>query len=202
MNWVITHEKYLDDTEVKALRKTMEGAVLLAKSRAIQAPVRDNAILELALSTGLRVSEISALKLSDLSMARGSNSLIVRSGKGSKLRQVMFSNRLRKILEEYLEYRDRESEYLFISERQDHLTVYGVQKIAKKWFKTARLDPRYSIHSLRHTYATRLYKSSGYNLRLVGQCLGHANPQTTAVYAVATSSQIQRAVENLDMEEE
>ena len=197
-NWVITKEKYLDSDEVKQLRKTIESAMLLAKSKGHQLDVRDFTIIELALGTGLRVSEISNLKLNDLALGKGQNSLIVRHGKGDKQRQVQFSSRLKKIIVDYLEYRNSDSEYLFYSKRQKFMTSTALQKVVKKWFKRTGLPDHYSIHSLRHTYITRLYISSNSNLRLCQQMAGHSSPNVTAVYAHVLSKDLRDAVELMD----
>lgn len=60
----------------------------------------------------------------------------------------------------------------------------------------------YSIHILRHAYATNLYKASGYNLRLVQKQLGHTNINTTTVYSDVMSKDLDEAVENLALNEE
>jgi len=119
--WFLTFDKLMTADEVKALRKTLEAAVIIAKSKAHQGPVRDQCIIELALGTGLRVSELAALKIEDIDLKRGGNFLIVRHGKGDKLRQVKFSAGLKTLIQEYLDYRTSDSEYLFPSERQDHM---------------------------------------------------------------------------------
>ena len=59
--WTLTFQKFMSEDEVKALRKTLEAAVIIAKSKAHQGAVRDQCIIELALGTGLRVSEIAEL---------------------------------------------------------------------------------------------------------------------------------------------
>ncbi|MFC1480718.1 leucine-rich repeat domain-containing protein [Candidatus Neomarinimicrobiota bacterium] len=89
--WLISQDKYLTPDETKQLRKTCRDAALLAKSRGVQAPVRDALIIELALGTGLRVSELSKLKIEDLYLKKGQNSLFVKNGKGGKDRVVQFS---------------------------------------------------------------------------------------------------------------
>lgn len=195
--WTMTHEKFLDDQEVKQLQQTTEKAMLYAKSKGRQLAVRDYTILELALGSGLRVSEIANLKLDDLNLRKGQNSLIVRHGKGDKLRQVKFSSRLKDILEDWLDYRDKDSPYLFYSERQEKMTTSAIQRIFKKYAKKAGLSERYSIHCLRHTYATRLYRSSGYNLRMIQQQLGHSDPSISAVYAAVIDEDLEEAVEKL-----
>ena len=194
--WILTFDKFMSEDEVKALRKTLEAAVIIAKSKAHQGPVRDNCIIELALGTGLRVSEISALKVEDIDLKRGGNSLVVRHGKGDKLRVVKFSSGLKIIIQDYLDYRDSDSPYLFPSVRQEFMTSTAVQKMFKKWAKKAGLPTRYSIHSCRHFYSVRLLAVSK-NLRLVQQQLGHSNPQTTTVYAFSLDEEITEAVEKL-----
>jgi len=186
----------MSEDEVKALRKTLEAAVIIAKSKAHQGAVRDQCIIELALGTGLRVSEISALKVDDIDLKRGGNVLIVRHGKGNKLRQVKFSSTLKTLIQDYLDYRASDSVYLFPSQRQDHMFPTAIQKVFKKWAKRAGLPARYSIHSCRHFYATALLKVSK-NLRLCQVQLGHSNPQTTTVYAQALEEEITEAVEKL-----
>ncbi len=194
--WIMSFEKLMTETEVKTLRAVLEAAAIVAKSKARQGPVRDQCIIELALGTGLRVSEIGDLKLADIDLKRGGNSLIVRHGKGDKARVVKFSSKLKNLITEYIEYRTKDSEYLFPSERQDYMSSNGLQKVFKKWAKKAGLPARYSIHSCRHYYATALLQVSK-NLRLVQMQCGHQNPQTTTVYAQVLDEEINEAVEKL-----
>jgi len=194
--WIMSFSKLMSEDEVKALRNTLEAAAIIAKTKARQGPVRDQCVIELALGTGLRVSEISQLKLEDIDLKRGGNSLIVRHGKGNKQRIVKFSSKLKTLILEYIEYRDKDSEYLFPSERQDYMSSNAIQKAFKKWARKAGLPARYSIHSCRHCYATALLKVSR-NLRLTQVQLGHSNPQTTTVYAQVLDEEIDEAVEKL-----
>jgi len=194
--WNVTFDKFMSEDETTALRKTLEAAVIIAKSKAYQGPVRDQCIIQLALGTGLRVSEISALKIEDIDLKRGGNTLIVRHGKGDKLRQVKFSSSLKTLIQDYLDYRASDSPYLFVSERQGHMFPTAIQKVFKKWARKAGLPTRYSIHSCRHYYATALLRVSK-NLRLVQQQLGHSSPQTTTVYAMVLDEEISEAVEKL-----
>ena len=194
--WLMSFSKLMSEDETTALRKTLEAAVIIAKSKAHQGPVRDQCIIELALGTGLRVSEIGQLKLEDIDLKRGGNSLIVLHGKGDKQRIVKFSSKLKTVILEYLEYRDKDTEFLFPSERQDYMSSNAIQKVFKKWAKRAGLPSRFSIHSCRHFYATALLKVSR-NLRLTQMQLGHSNPQTTTVYAQVLDEEITEAVEKL-----
>ena len=199
--WIITPDKYLKPQEIKALRQVLHADALLAKSRGRQIGYRDMVILELALSTGLRVGEISKLRIDDLQLTRKNSSLIVRSGKGGKTRTVQFGSGLRKILREYLDYRSPASDFVFRSERQDQMTTNAIQKVFKKKAKKAGLPKRYSIHALRHTFCTMIYKASGYNLRMVSQMAGHVSQQTSALYAAVLSPDVEKAVEKLESQE-
>ena len=196
--WIITPDKYLHADQVQALRKTIEASMLSAKSKGRQIAVRDYTVIEVALGTGLRVSELSNLLVADIQLGRGQNSLIVRKGKGGKTGVVQFSTRLKNIIREYLDYRQSDSSYLFYSARSDQIKVSGLQKIFKNYARKAGIDSRYSIHCLRHTYATLLYKASGYNLRLVMSQLRHSNIQTTSVYSAVINPDLEKAVEAMD----
>ena len=78
----------------------------------------------------------------------------------------------------------------------------GLQQVLKLWAAKAGLPTRYSIHCLRHTYATRLHKASGYNLRLVQKQLGHSSVSTTQVYADVLSEDVEKALASLDLDQE
>ncbi len=199
--WIITPDKYLHEDQIIALRKVTEAAMLKAKSKGRQIAVRDYTVIEVALGTGLRVSELSNLKVEDIQLGRGQNSLVVRQGKGGKIGVVQFSTRLKNIILDYLNYRGSDSPYLFYSERSKQIQASGLQKIFKNCARNAGLHKRYSIHCLRHTYATELYKASDYNLRLVQQQLRHSSIQTTSVYSAVINPDLEKAVEAMDSKE-
>jgi len=199
--WIITPDKYLAAHEVNKLKRTCHELELVARSRGNQILVRDANLIILALGTGLRVSELSNLKIDHLYIGKGQSSIIVKNGKGAKDRIVTISAKLKTRIQKYLEYRKWNSPYLFASKRSDQMTRSAIQKVFKKIAAYAGLAPHHSIHSLRHTYATMLYKSSGYNLRLVQKQLGHANINTTTVYSDVMSDDLEKAVEYLDLEE-
>ena len=135
MNWIITPDKYLTREETKQLRKTCHEATTIAKSRGIQAPVRDALIIELALGSGLRVSEMANLKVEDLYLKKGQGSIHVKNGKGGKNRVVDIGSNLKNQIVEFLDYRTMNSQYLFPSERGEKMTRSGIQQIFKKWAK-------------------------------------------------------------------
>jgi len=103
MNWILTPDKFLTPEETKRLRKTCEEAAIIAKSKGVQAPVRDTLIIELALGSGLRGSEMANVKEEDLYIKRGQSSIHVRDGKGGKERVVDIGSNLKKQIMEFLD---------------------------------------------------------------------------------------------------
>ena len=155
-------------------------------------------IIDLALNTGLRVQELCDLKVDDLHIDYGESALTVQHGKGNKKRLVKFGKKTKAHLKNYLSECRTKSEHVFYSSRGDQLTRSAIQKIFKKWAQKAGLSESYSIHSLRHTHATRLYKVSGNNLRMVQKQLGHANIQTTTVYSDVADEDVENALDNME----
>jgi len=138
----------------------------------------------------------------ELYLKRGQSSIHVKNGKGGKDRVVDIGSNLKKQIVEFLDYRVTNSPYLFPSERGEKMTRSGIQQVFKKWAKRGEIPSHYSIHSLRHTYATNLYKASGYNLRLVQRQLGHSSPTVTQVYADVMDSDVVEALRNLESDDE
>ena len=196
--WIVTPDKFLTDEESKKLRRMCEEAAIIAKSKGNQLAVRNRLIIEMALGTGLRVSELANLKIDDIHIRKGQNSLIVNNGKGDKHRVVGFNNKLKMLIQEYLDYRKSMSSYLFASERGEKMTRFGVGRVFKTMAAKAGLDSKHSIHTLRHTYATNLYKASGYHLRMVQKQLGHSSITTTTVYSDVLNQDLTDALENLE----
>ena len=196
--WIVTPDKFLTDEESKKLRRMCEEAAIIAKSKGNQLAVRNRLIIEMALGTGLRVSELANLKIDDIHIRKGQNSLIVNNGKGDKDRVVGFNNKLKMLIQEYLDYRKSMSSYLFASERGEKMTRFGVGRVFKTMAAKAGLDSKHSIHTLRHTYATNLYKASGYHLRMVQKQLGHSSITTTTVYSDVLNQDLTDALENLE----
>lgn len=199
----VTHEDFLTPDQVAALKTYCRRRAESPRGDGREHPVRDWAILHLALDAGLRVSEICALTLRDLVLDRGHASVIVRHGKGDKKRGVRIGTALREHLEAFLEWKSGAGESvsstapLFVSGRGGPLTRTAVYRIFRNCADAVGIPARFSIHSCRHTYASMLYRASGYNLRLVQKQLGHRSIQTTQIYADILSEDALVAVENL-----
>ena len=131
--WIITPDKFLSTQETRSLRSQASNQAILARTKGTQNPVRNHLIIELALGTGLRVSEIACLKIKDLHLGKGQNSLIVRNGKGGKDRVVSFNSTLKKLISDYLDYRTSKSPYLFHSERAEQMTRFGIGRVFNDW---------------------------------------------------------------------
>ena len=159
---------------------------------------RDKAILELFFSTGMRVSELSALKREGINLKR--DELSIR-GKGDKTRVVFLSERARTTIGAYLALRDDENEALFI--RHDRaapdpndiedakretgpLTPRSMERLVRQYATAVGITKKVSPHTLRHSFATDLLMN-GADVRSVQSLLGHTSITTTQVYTHVTN---------------
>ena len=191
---VIDRTKYMSAEEVKQLRTVTEAKAIvdLRKGR-ITGPLAWM-VIDLALATGLRVSELTAIQIKDIDLKRGFIKVQRKKRKKKIVDSLAISPELIKHLKEYIE--DRTSGKLFIGERGD-LTKYGLQQIWKSSIKRAGLPKELSIHSARHSMAVHLLKKTG-NLRQVQKQLGHASPANTAnMYADISFEDMQNGVTGL-----
>ncbi len=203
-NWVLDPGKFLTREEVNRLLETARKKAAAAIIRGNKVAVRDYFIVDLALSTGLRVAEIADLKCKDIFLRDSFCALLVRNGKGGKKRLVRFNGSFKNHYEEYLHWKQTVGEsvglsdpLLLSSNTGVHMTTRAIEKAFKRTAARAGLPSHYSIHCLRHTYACELYKASSYNLRLVQKQLGHAHIATTQVYADVLEPDVQWALDRL-----
>jgi len=145
--------------------------------------LRDKAILETVYGAGLRVSEVACLRAQDID-SKGMR-IFVHYGKGGKDRYTLLSQRNLELLREYWkEYRpDHPDGYLFYPRKQKSktLTVKSIQNILHKHCETAGVSQKYTVHTLRHCFATHLLES-GVETSQIKELLGHTFIQTTAFY--------------------
>ncbi|MBE0636675.1 phage integrase family protein [Candidatus Bipolaricaulota bacterium] len=199
----ITHEDFLTPKQALALKSHCREQADEASRNGKKRPIRDWAILHVALDAGLRVSEICDLQIRDVILDRAHASLIVRDGKGGKKRGVRMGSALRTHLVEFISWKESVGENvsgrspLFVSSRKGPLTRTAVYRIFRKNADAVDIPKRFSIHSCRHTYASLLYRASDFNLRLVQKQLGHRSIQTTQIYADVLNEDAVLAVENL-----
>lgn len=141
--------------------------------------IRDNAVLELFLATGCRVSEVVGMQIEDIDLKVGCVKVV---GKGMKERIVFFSDRALEYLELYLG--DREEGPVILSCRAPHqgLKKNALENIIRKISNRAGIEKRVFPHLLRHTFATRAL-NRGMPLPSLCDLMGHASVDTTRIYA-------------------
>ena len=150
---------------------------------------RDRAIVELLYSCGLRVSELTGLKVKDIDMKNG---FLKCFGKGSKERIVPFGERAKDVLKKYLKEREKKgitSEYLFVSRKGGRILRQFINAILNKYAKKARIRKKVHPHMLRHSFATHLLER-GADLRSVQELLGHVDISTTQIYTHLTKERL------------
>jgi len=154
--------------------------------------IRDAAMLELMYASGLRVSEVIAIKINDVNFEGG---FLRVMGKGSRERVVPMNNRASQRIREYmLELRslllnDRQSPYLFLTGRGRPMTRQRFWQTLKGFGDSANI--KLSPHVLRHTFATHLL-NGGADLRSVQKMLGHSDIATTQIYTKVSSDRIKK----------
>lgn len=157
---------------------------------------RDRLIIEILYSTGIRVSELINIKLSDINFY---NNEIKILGKGSKERIVIFNDTCRDALNKFIKegrkklYK-KDSEYLFIGRNNGHISSKYVRDIINKIKVKAGIDGKISPHVFRHTFATDML-NNGADLVSVKDLLGHESLNTTSIYTHVTNEQIKKVYE-------
>ena len=145
----------------------------------IQIERRDKAMIEVLYATGIRISELTNLKLTDLDVNR---SVLKVFGKGSKERLVPFGEKAAESINLYLKDRkDLKSKEIFLSNRGTKISRGAFWQRIKIYIKRANLKISISPHTLRHAFATHLL-NRGADLRSVQILLGHSDLSTTQIY--------------------
>lgn len=158
----------------------------------LAAGLRDKAMLELLYATGIRVSELISLNISDVNLEMG---YIKCYGKGSKERIVPLGSIAAKCVQDYVAkgrqklVRTYEEASLFVNHHGNRLTRQGFWKIIKKYAQEANIHKEITPHTLRHSFATHLLEN-GADLRSVQEMLGHADISTTQIYTHVTKNHL------------
>ncbi len=156
--------------------------------------LRDRAMLEILYATGLRVSELVTLRLSDLQLDVGYLSAF---GKRSKQRIVPLGENAISALRDYLDHarrhldKSQSSKYVFLNRSGQGLTRQGFWKIIKRRAREAGISRNITPHTLRHSFATHLLEN-GADLRSVQAMLGHADISTTQIYTHVTRERLRQ----------
>ena len=162
---------------------------------------RNFAMITLFLNCGLRLSELIGINISDIDFENNKLNVI---GKGNKERTIYLNNACMKAINSYLAVRPRDGvkfsskDALFLSEQKQRISRRTVQYIVKQELKLAGVEKadKYSVHKLRHTAATLMYKYGNVDIRALQELLGHESISTTQIYTHVDNEQIRNAVES------
>jgi len=149
---------------------------------------RDRAVLELLYATGLRVSELAGLTVTDVDAETRTLRVV---GKGRKERIVPFGAKAARALEAYLVIRGTRNGPLFVGARGRALAVRSIYELVRRRARASGITRRVSPHTLRHTFATHLL-DRGADLRLIQDLLGHSRLSTTQRYTHVGSAQLMK----------
>lgn len=174
-----------------------EIARLLAEPAKSDTPkaLRDSALLEVLYATGMRVTELVSLNVSDVDLQASTLRCV---GKGGRERIVPIYDHAARALARYLEegrpklLRDKTEEALFVNHRGRRLTRQGLWLIIKHYVEAVGIEDEVTPHTLRHSFATHMLHG-GAKLRDVQKLLGHANISTTQVYTQVTGDHLREA---------
>ena len=158
--------------------------------------LRDDALIELLYSTGLRVSEVANLKMGDINFEKSEIKIL---GKGNKQRVVIFNSKSKEKIIRYLKNDKRfismNSAALFQNKLKGALSPRSIQRLLKKYLNFSGINSKYSTHTLRHTFATHLLEG-GADIKVIQQLLGHSSPETTKIYTHLSSSALRNVYNN------
>ena len=161
---------------------------------------RDFAIITLFLNCGMRLSELVGINIKDINFQDEKLNVI---GKGNKERTIYLNKACINSINSYIKVRPIEGvkfnskDALFLSERRERISNRTVQHIVKQELRKAGLDiNKYSVHKLRHTAATLMYKYGKTDIRALQELLGHESISTTEIYTHVDNTQIRNAVES------
>lgn len=185
-----------ESRSLKFLEKDQVNRLVMETDTSKEEGIRDRAIIELLFSTGLRVSELVGLNKDRINLERREFGVI---GKGGKARLVFVSDRAAEWIKRYLDKREDNFKPLFIrysgaiiqenGGEKMRLTARSVERLVKKYVRSARIPVDATVHTLRHSFATDLL-TNGADIRSVQEMLGHKNIATTQIYTHITNKQL------------
>jgi integrase/recombinase XerD len=160
---------------------------------------RDFAIIQLFVQCGLRLGEVASVRLGDYELSERKGVLRVCCGKGGRFREVPLNKTARFAISEYLQVRPDLPgiNHLFVSQKGTPFSKRAIFDVVKKYLGMIGVNDA-SCHSLRHLFATNLYNKHK-DIVLVKEALGHKSIQTTLRYARKSKSEVQQALEDMDI---
>lgn len=188
--------KYLTYEESVQL---LTAAATDTDARPPETRLRNYTMITLFLNCGMRLSELVGINVGDIDREYRSVRVI---GKGNKERIIYLNSSCRQALEEYYplrtspKYANVGTRALFLSTRNQRISNRAVQWTVEKYLDKAGLGYRHlSVHKLRHTAATLMYRDGGVDVRILKEILGHEQLNTTQIYTHVSSGEIERSME-------
>ena len=177
----------LDKSEIRGLRQVLAG---------LDGPLadRDRLVFELLLGTGIRLGSLVGLNLGDVDLRTGTLRVQLKGGTEGR---VFLNPGLRRLMRQFLKENATRGACapntpLFRGQSGKRLGARQIQLRFARWYQEAGIDRPISLHSLRHTFATRLYEKTG-DLHLVQRALGHRQITTTEIYARVGDDSLRQA---------
>jgi site-specific recombinase XerD len=210
MKWLVK-EEYIPENYLEKLEKPrMEQKIprTLSKEQAMKlleysfnmpyqyrlCKYRNRALIAIMVMAGLRRKEVLSLKLNEVSMEDGT--IFINQGKGSKDRMIPMNGKLKILLSEYLQQRQRFGKKcinFFVSIQKDNpLGESGIKKLMDQLKKRTKID--FSAHTLRHAFA-RLMLEGGCDIYTLSKLMGHAKITTTTIYLSCSNQQMSKSIE-------
>ncbi len=185
--------KTLSIREVSRLLKSINNQLLSSFSPFAQyINFRDAAILDLLITTGIRINELSSLKLEDVIYH---DRTILFHGKGRKQRLIYISSQITwDRLKNWLKLRNNiecKNRFVFLNRYHNQLSIYAIEDIYSKYRDLSHINNKSTPHYLRHTFATNLL-ANGADIRSVQEILGHSSITTTQIYTEVTNKRKKR----------
>jgi len=176
------------------IEELLAAPLKTAKNRAapVWMPLRDVAIMELFYSSGLRLSELAALDVSDVDLYTESARVF---GKGRKERVCPVGAPALEAIQRYRAAANVHNGALFINSRRSRISTRSIWLILKRYLRHTSIPISISPHKLRHSFATHLL-DRGADLRSVQMLLGHASLSTTQIYTHVTVERLKKAYSN------
>src|SRR3989338_7818845 len=180
--------KKYDKIDLKFSKKTKKLPIILSRNEIAEIinnvyNQKHKLIIAMAYGSGLRVSEVIALKIKDVNLDE--LTIHLKEAKGKKDRLTIFPEKLKDKIRNLIAGKEKK-DYVFESERSGKLTERTAQKIFKQALQRAGIKKEATFHSLRHSFATHLLEN-GVDVRYVQELLGHTNIRTTQIYTHITN---------------
>jgi site-specific recombinase XerD len=205
----------------KSLKGSEVNALLRAAAKSRQ-PLRNTAILQMLLQTGMRIGECAALNWEDIDFGEKRGKVAIRSGKGNKARMIPLNASIRQALADYAApillvdptlravaaawsqpEEDKQPIPLWQSQKKGRMTTSAIQRMIDELVKDCvsrdLLPAETSAHTLRHTFATHYLESNTRDLAGLASLLGHSSLNTTYIYIQPTAEDLAKRMEEIDL---